>query len=133
MKLPRQIQAVLFVILLTGAIAGVGLVNGCVGTTPVTVAAKTEGVVIPTVNAAMFSWRDWVVAGHATQAQVDQVKKSYDSYYSAQLVASNSFVAYFANTGNTTNTANVALDAVLKTATDSQTNLLFLLKSFQGK
>lgn len=134
MNISVPIKLILAVISISGAVCLAGLFNGCVSTTPVTIAAKTEGVTITAVNAAMFSWRDWVVAGNATQNQVDAVKTAYGQYLQSQLVASNAFVAYFKSASDSTNTAKVALDTVLQTATSSQTNLLWLIQSFkQGK
>lgn len=70
---------------------------GCANTTPQVIAYKAEGIVIPSVNAAMQGWRDWVVAGHATQAQVDAVKKAYNTYRSAQIIAKAALERYVAD------------------------------------
>ena len=130
MKLTRKIKSLLFAIVLSAGISGTCLIQGC-GSTPVTVAVNTERATIPIVNAAMFAWKDWVVAGNATQAQVDAVKDAYNKYLLAQYTASNACVAYFTTAASSTNTAQVALETFLKTATTSQTQLLALIASFQ--
>lgn len=61
------------------------LIQGC-GSTPVATANNAEAVVITSVNAGMSLWHDYVVQGKATQAQVDQVKTAYTTYYNAQLI-----------------------------------------------
>lgn len=60
--------------------------TGC-KSSPIGVVAKTEGVLITSVNTGMNVWGDYVRAGHATQAQVDTVKADYNLYFNAQQVA----------------------------------------------
>lgn len=62
------------------------LLTGC-GSTPTVAAYKAEGFVITGVDATMNGWRDYVVAGGATQTQVNSVKKAYGQYVDAQKVA----------------------------------------------
>ena len=47
---------------------------------------KVESGVITSVNVGMGIWKNRVTAGKATQAQVDNVKAAYNTYYNAQLV-----------------------------------------------
>src|ERR1035437_8843236 len=56
-------------------------------TSPTAAIVTSEAVVITSVDTGMKVWHDWVVAGKATQSQVDAVKKAYNYYYDAQQVA----------------------------------------------
>ena len=55
--------------------------------TPQAKAYQAEGVTINTVDTAMKVWRDRVIAGQATQTQIDAVKGAYETYFHAQLIA----------------------------------------------
>ena len=101
----------------------VPIITGCntVGTT----AYKVEAVVIPTVDAAMNTWGDWVRAGKATQAQVDAVKGYYNQYYAAQLKLHDALVKYV-SASSSTNSAPVesaALSAASAAASAAATAL----------
>lgn len=112
----------------------ISLTPGC-GSTPVDTVGKVEGITVPSVNAAMSGWRDWVVAGHATQAQVDAVKKAYITYYNAQLVASNAVDSYFAAKALPDTNAMASAQALVLSSTanvgQSQTNLLNLITTLK--
>lgn len=71
--------------------------SGCANTPMQTVLYRAEAAVIPSVNAAMSGWRDYVSAGHATQPQVDAVKKAYNTYRNAQLIAKAALEKYVAD------------------------------------
>lgn len=73
------------------------LTPGCQNTSPQVVLYKSEGVIIGGVNSALAGWRDFVLAGHATQAQVDAVKKGYNTYRNAQLIAKAALEKYVAD------------------------------------
>lgn len=59
--------------------------TGC-ATSPVGKAVQANSVIIYGVDNSMKAWHDYVVAGNATQQQVDQVKVAYGYYYNAQLL-----------------------------------------------
>ena len=61
-------------------------VAGC-STQAVNTSVTTERVLIASVNTGMNVWRDYVVAGKATQSQIDTVHTAYDTYYNAQQMA----------------------------------------------
>jgi len=69
--------------------------SGCQN--PGLVMYRTEAVIIPSVNSVMLGWHDYVVAGHATQTQVDAVKKAYNTYRDAQLIAKAALEKYIAD------------------------------------
>jgi len=77
-----------FSALLAGFLFAVALITAPVGCTTGTnnTTAKVEAGVIPSVNVAMSLWKTRVDAGKATQAQVDQVRAVYSTYYNSQLV-----------------------------------------------
>lgn len=106
------------------------VISGCGTPTVGNTAGKIEGVAIPTVNGAMYAWRDWVKAGHATQHQVDTVKNIYNQYYAAQLVASNAVDAWFlinSSTNATPSTIANASNAVVSATANvgaTQSNLI---------
>jgi hypothetical protein len=58
---------------------------------------QSEGVVIHSVDVGMNLWRDYVMFGKATQAQVDAVKEGYTAYYTAQQIAKLAFERYLAS------------------------------------
>ncbi len=62
------------------------LYQGC-AKNPQAVIVAAEGATVKSVDQGMQAWRDWVVAGRATQQQVDAVKVAYNQYYGAQLGA----------------------------------------------
>lgn len=70
--------------------------SGCFSTTTGKV-VQAEGVIITSVDVGMKSWKDYVVAGKATQNQVDTVKKYYDIYYNAQLASKAALEKYVAS------------------------------------
>ena len=74
--------------LVTSVSLGILLVcaPGC-GTNAPTKAAQAEQILITSVNVAMSQWASHVNAGKATQAQIDNVRKAYEAYYTAQTVA----------------------------------------------
>ena len=121
-KLTRlQISIVCALSLFLGALTIVP--TGC--NTVGTAAYKVESVAIPTVDAAMKIWSDWVKAGKATQAQVDAVKGYYTSYYNAQIVLKQKLEDYI-STASSTNAAPVqsaALTAAGTAATSTATTL----------
>lgn len=111
-------------------LAYLALVQGCTSTTPGNVAYKTEGVIIPTVDASMKAWSDYVRGGMATQQQVDLVKAAYGKYYAAQQVA-HAGVA-LAVSSATTNSASVNLAAMTAAVDDAKNGLVTLVADFIG-
>lgn len=99
---------------------------GC-STTPTGKVVQAEGVIITSVDVGMKSWKDYVVAGKATQNQVDTVKKYYDIYYNAQLASKAALEKYVASKSAddlaATTTANAAV-------TQAQASLLTLLNGY---
>lgn len=59
--------------------------SGCAN--PGATSHKVEVTTIPSVNAAMDQWKDYVLAGKASQAQLDQIKSAYQVYFTAQVHA----------------------------------------------
>lgn len=89
--------------------------TGC-ATPPARIATNVAGTQVITVDAAMNAWRDWVIAGHATQAQVDRVKALYRKYYAAALIEQRGLETYV-NTKDET-AYKAALAAVAATSAD---------------
>lgn len=58
------------------------------------IAVNAAGTVVITVDAAMKAWKAQVVAGKATQAQVDTVKDAYQKYYLATMLERDALIAY---------------------------------------
>lgn len=106
------------------------LFTGC-NTPPTTVAYRVEGVVITTVDKGMNAWRDYVVAGFATKAQVLQVKDAYDKYYNAQLLARAAFEKAMAEADSATAADEIA--TANKAVADAESALLSLIQSFLNK
>ena len=61
-------------------------VSGCT-TSQTSVAIKSEGVIITTVDLGMKAWAQWVNTGHASAVQVNNVENAYNAYYTAQETA----------------------------------------------
>ena len=80
--------------------------TGC-GTTPTQVAANTETVAVPSVDAAMHTWADYCAGTNATAAQINTVSNAYNVYFNAQIVASNVLAYAASNPGTTVNITNV--------------------------
>ena len=55
------------------------LAQSC-ASSPAKVAYTTIGVTKQAVDLAMRTWADYVVAGHSTQIQQDQVRNAHDKY-----------------------------------------------------
>jgi hypothetical protein len=105
------------------------VIIGC-NSTPTTIAAKGEAVLIPSVNVAMTLWADYVNQGKATQQQVDTVKTYYDIYYRLQLKAKAAFEDVLA----TNSPANqVALAAALTSVRNADTNVVNMITTFKMK
>lgn len=102
-----------------------GLVQGCATTTTGKI-IQSEGVIITSVDTGMMMWRDQVVAGKATQAQVDTVHKYYDVYYTAQLTAKGALEAYVAHT----DTNEVDVVTANTAVANAETALLNLLNQY---
>lgn len=107
----------------------VAMYSGCTSNEAQT-AVATEGVAIPSVNAAMTTWASIVNSGGATAAQVATVSNAYIAYYNAQLAASNAAQIYVA----TPSTNLVGVLANLEaTALASQSNLSAVISAFTNK
>lgn len=98
---------------------------GCT-TTQQSVAIKTEGVIVVTVDTGMKAWATYVNSGKATIAQVNAVENAYNNYYTAQVAAEAALVAVVSNTS--TNTADINIANTYVTAAESQ--LLTLINSY---
>jgi len=109
------------------AIVSTAFYTGC-STTQVQTITKTEAVLISSVDTAMNVWHDWVVAGKATQAQVDAVKKAYNYYYDAQQVLKAALEMSTVSTGTNAPTSDVttANNAVL----NAEQTVVDLVKTF---
>lgn len=81
-------KIILFVLAIATSVA----LTGC--KSPEATAYKVDGTIITTVDAAMMAWRDYVLAGKATQTQVDTVKAAYRRYYDAELIFEQGVIAY---------------------------------------
>ena len=86
----------------------------------------SEAVVITSVNTGLFVWHDLVVAGKATQSQIDTVHKAYDAYYTAQTVAKAAIEKAILN--NTPNAADVT--TANQAVTDAEAALLAILNQY---
>lgn len=102
------------------------LVQGC-SSNSVQTAVAAEGVTIPSVNAAMTAWSQYVASGKATAQQITTVSNAYAAYYQSQLMASNAASIYVANPS--TNFAGVLVN-LEATALASETNVVNLIKAF---
>jgi len=98
----------------------------CKSTNTITTVTQVEGVVIKTVDVGMQTWRDYVVAGKASQAQVNTVMNAYNTYYNAQMIAKGAIEQYLA-TGST-NQADVAV--ANQAVSQAETSLLSLLNQY---
>ena len=98
--------------------------SGC--KSPVQTAIKAEGVLIVSVDTGMNLWHDRVVAGKATQSQVDAVHKAYNAYYDAQMTAKAVIEKVLTNVS--TNSADVTM-ANLAVA-NAESSLLALLNQY---
>lgn len=99
---------------------------GC-QTPPDRVALVAAGTVVIGVDGAMKAWHDQVIAGHATQDQVDAVKSLYTQYYNASLVEKQAFLTYEANKNDATLSG---WQQAVKVATSLETSLLNLLVTY---
>lgn len=106
-------------------VAPIGL-TGC-GSTPVQTVIKTNSVLIVTVHQGMLAWADYVRAGHATQNQVDTVKKAYNAYYDAEMILKATLEKVLAANATATqadiDTANAAVNV-------AESSLISLLNQF---
>jgi hypothetical protein len=59
----------------------------CNKTSVVQPIVQSEGVIVTSVDTGMKLWSLYVNSGNATQAQVDQVKAAYVTYFNAQNAA----------------------------------------------
>lgn len=89
-------------------------------------AIKTEGVLVTSVDTGMKLWAIYVNSGKATQAQVDEVKKAYNTYYNAQIIAESALTAYVS--GGITNA--VDLSSVVSSSSAAQASLLTILNQY---
>lgn len=99
--------------------------NGC-ATTPIQSTIKAEGVLITSVDTGMNLWHDRVIAGKATQSQIDAVHTAYDAYYDAQMVAKAAIEKVLAGQStnpNDVNTANLAVQ-------NAETQIINLLNQY---
>ena len=105
-------------------VAILGGSTGCT-TNQVSTITKTEGVTIASVNTAMQVWHDWVMAGKATQSQLDTVKKAYGVYYDAQqqMKAALELASINSNTNSTASDMTTA-NAAVANAGQSLINLI---------
>ncbi len=97
---------------------------------PVSIAYKTEGVAVRSVDAAMRSWAEWVQGGHATQKQVDTVKKAYGVYYDTQTTLKTAVDSYAADP---TAANKSAIVVAASGSTASGVALVSLIAQTQGK
>ncbi len=115
--------------LLAGFLFALALLTAPVGcTTGINnTAVKAEAGVIPSVNVAMGVWKARVDAGKATQAQVDQVRAVYSTYYNSQLVLKAALEKSIASKvpGDI-----AATEAAQKAATDAQVAIVNLINQF---
>lgn len=136
-KIRRQIALVSAFIALAINVAVIPLETGCQTAGNATV--KAEGAVVLTVDAAMKGWKDWVMAGHATQAQVDKVKALYNEYYAAQLLAKQTLVDFLQVSGDTTKSdadraaAKTALTNASANAAAKSTSLVTTITGLTNK
>lgn len=100
-------------------------IQGCATTTTGKI-IQSEGVIITSVDTGMMMWRDQVVAGKATQQQVDNVHKYYDDYYAAQLIAKAALEKYVTKT----DTNEVDVVTANTAVANAETTLLNLLNSY---
>lgn len=100
-------------------------IQGCATSTTGKI-IQSEGVIITSVDTGMMMWKDQVVAGKATQAQVDNVHKYYDVYYTAQLSAKAALEAYVAHT----DTNEVDVVTANTAVANAETSLLNLLNQY---
>jgi len=75
----------------------------------------------------MTAWASYVNAGKATEQQITTVSNAYNTYYNAQLVASNAVTVYLINP--TTNLQSMVMDATTAVA-NSKTNIVNIISSF---
>ncbi len=100
--------------------------TGC-GTNAPTKAAQGEQILITAVNDGMTEWAAYVNAGKAKQSQIDLVKISYNSYYTAQQTAK----AVIEKVISKDPTATVAdVGTANQAVKDAENALLVLLNSF---
>jgi hypothetical protein len=108
-------------------------VVGCKNTSPQGVIYTTEGTAITAVDTGMKAWHDWVVAGKATQAQVDTVKTAYQSYYAAQQVAKAALEKYIVATSTNSITASSDAQRANQSVADAEQALVSIINSFINK
>lgn len=99
--------------------------TGC-STSAIGVIAKSEGVLITSVNTGMNVWGDYVRAGHATQSQVDQVKSAYNDYFNAQQLAKAAIEKKMASGSTDTTEVDTANAAV----TNAENAVVSLINQF---
>lgn len=103
---------------------------GC-KTPPDRVAVTSAETVVITVDAAMQAWREQVVAGKATQTQVEAVRSAYNKYYAASLVERDALRVYAtANTNSVPLTFTTGLQTAVGAALSAKTDLLNLVTQF---
>jgi hypothetical protein len=87
-------------------------------------ALQTNGAVITTVDGAMTAWGQYTQTHQVPAGEILAVSNAYSAYYSAQMIASNTWVLAVSQTNYSlvqTITASVAAN---------QTNLVNLINSF---
>ena len=87
-------------------------------------ALQTNGAVITTVDGAMTAWGQYTQTHQVPAGEILAVSNAYSAYYSAQMIASNTWVLAASQTNYSlvqTTTASVAAN---------QTNLVNLINSF---
>lgn len=97
--------------------------TGC-NTTPLNKAVKSEAVLITSVDTGMHVWYDRVIAGNATQNQVDTVKAAYVTYYNAQQIAKAALEKWAASGNPTDSAASVVANQAVENAKQSLLNLI---------
>ena len=121
-------KKILTIVLLGFALA---TMPGCKN--PTATAYKSESALITSVDTAMKVWHDRVVAGKATQAQMDLVKKSYQTYYNAQQVAKAALELYISNTSTNTASASANAASARQAVSDAASALVSLVTLYTSK
>lgn len=120
----RKWQIIICFILMCGIL----IHTGC-STNQTSVAIKSEGVVVTTVDVGMQAWSIFVKNGGATQAQMDAVRSAYNAYYNSQLISKAALVQMV--TSGSTNISDVQQANVV--SNEAQTALIDLLNQYLTK
>jgi hypothetical protein len=112
-------------------IFALALMAGCSTTSVSTTAYKTEATTDAAVTAAMSGWGAYVAAYHPAVSEELQVQSAFNKYQQAELAAIDATTAFSAATSTNSASSTTNEVAALTAATQSLTDVLNLVQSFE--